>query len=182
MFPHARQVFRIKQTVERRRRDGSTTTSETVSYGVTSLTRRKAKPIDLLSLRRGHWSIENKVHWRRDVIFGEDDSQVRSGQAPRAMASLRNLTINVLHLAGADSIVSALRHCAQNLASLARLLGISAHGSQLIDDCSASRTHHREGPYSCLHLQPGQPRRERIKTHSVALHSARGSTYPSPAS
>lgn len=92
---------------------------------MTSLTRREAKPRELLKIRRGHWSIENKVHWRRDMVFGEDNSQVRSGQAPRVMASLRNLAMNVLHFAGATNIAAALRHCAQNLASVARLLGMS---------------------------------------------------------
>jgi len=38
---------------------------------------------------RGHWSIENQLHWSRDVIMNEDDSRVRSGHAPQTFAALR---------------------------------------------------------------------------------------------
>ena len=49
-------------------------------YGITSLTPTEASAKDLLTLRRGHWTIENQSHWVRDVVLGEDASQVRSGR------------------------------------------------------------------------------------------------------
>ena len=59
-------------------------------YGITSLTPEKAAAEDLLKLRWEHWSIENKRHWVRDVIFDEDASQARTGSIPPVMAALRN--------------------------------------------------------------------------------------------
>jgi predicted transposase YbfD/YdcC len=70
---------------------------ETV-YGITSLSPQRADARQLLSLTRGHWSIENRAHWVRDVTFGEDASQVRNGNLPQAMAALRNCVINLFRL------------------------------------------------------------------------------------
>ena len=58
----------------------------------------KASPQRLLALNRGHWEIENRLHWVRDVVFGEDLSQIRTGAGPRVMASLRNLAISLIRL------------------------------------------------------------------------------------
>jgi hypothetical protein len=60
-----------------------------VVYAVTSLTAAQARPARLAEWIRGHWGIE-ALHHLRDVTFAEDASQVRTGTAPRAMASLRN--------------------------------------------------------------------------------------------
>ena len=62
-------------------------------YLITSLSPEKADAQRLLSLNRGHWEIENRVHWVRDVDFAEDLSQIRTGSGPRMMATLRNLAI-----------------------------------------------------------------------------------------
>jgi predicted transposase YbfD/YdcC len=70
---------------------------ETV-YGITSLSAQRAQATQLLSLTRGHWSIENRAHWVRDVTFGEDASQVRQGSLPQMMAALRNCVINLFRL------------------------------------------------------------------------------------
>ncbi len=59
---------------------------------------------------RRHWSIENRLHWIRDVIFDEDHSQIRTGTGPAVMATLRNLAISVHRLAGATNIAAACRH------------------------------------------------------------------------
>ena len=100
MFPHARQVSRITRNVTRtaRTRNGrerirvQKQTSETV-YVITSLSAREAGPAHIAAYVRGHWAIENKVHWVRDVTFGEDASKVRAGSRPRVLATLRNLAI-----------------------------------------------------------------------------------------
>ncbi|WP_398948077.1 hypothetical protein [Streptomyces sp. BK340] len=66
----------------------------------------------LLIARRvhGHWGIENKIHHVRDTTYAEDASRVRTGTAPRAMASLRNLAIGALRLANQTNIAAGLRH------------------------------------------------------------------------
>ncbi len=61
-----------------------------------------------------HWGIENSLHWVRDVVFDEDRSQVRTGNAPRVMATLRSTAISLLRLAGWTTIAAALRHHASN--------------------------------------------------------------------
>ena len=67
-------------------------------YGLTSLPAQRASASQLLKLARGHWSIENCNHWIRDVTFGEDHSQVRTGHLPQVMAALRNCVISLLRL------------------------------------------------------------------------------------
>ncbi len=82
--------------------------TETV-YAVTDLAPHQARPDELAAWIRGHWQIENGLHWVRDVTFGEDCR--RSAQAAaQVMASLRNLAISLHRLAGATNIAKALRH------------------------------------------------------------------------
>ena len=80
-----------------------------VQYGITSLTPEHASAADLLKLRRGHSTIENKLHWIRDTVFQEDASCVRTGVLPQAMAALRNTAISVLRLTGHTKITDALQ-------------------------------------------------------------------------
>ena len=92
--------------------------------GVTSLAPERADAARLLALVRGHWHIENKSHWVRDVTFDEDRSQVRCGSIPQAMAALRTTVIGRMRWAGATHIAAACRRfAAQPWAALA-LLGI----------------------------------------------------------
>jgi predicted transposase YbfD/YdcC len=88
-----------------------------VVFGITSLTPKQASPERLLDLNRGHWSIENSLHYVRDTTFDEDRSQIRTKTAPQAMATLKNLAISILRLNSFTNIASALRHFAaqQNL-------------------------------------------------------------------
>jgi len=121
-FPYAAQVFCLKRSITDLK--DHPLRSETV-YGITSLSPAKADPARLLSLNRCHWSIENALHWVRDVTFDEDRSQVRKLSGPQVMASLRNLTISLLRMAGAENIAQALRSCAWNRSLPLRLLGIA---------------------------------------------------------
>jgi predicted transposase YbfD/YdcC len=122
-FPAAAQIARIT----RHRTDNTTGkhTTET-SYVVTSLPATAAGPARIAEFLRGHWQIENRLHWVRDVTYGEDASRVRTGQAPRVMASLRNLAISALRLAGHDNIAAGLRHTARDWRRPLQLLGIMA--------------------------------------------------------
>jgi predicted transposase YbfD/YdcC len=45
---------------------------------------------------RGHWGIENGLHWTLDVAFREDDCRVRKGHAPENLALLRHIAVNAI--------------------------------------------------------------------------------------
>jgi predicted transposase YbfD/YdcC len=109
-FPHAAQAIQIVR--RRRPLNGKKWSTETV-YAITSLTTIQARPADLAAIIRGHWLIEDRLHWVRDMDWDEDRSQVRTGNGPRVMASLRNLAITILRLTGQTSIAAALRHHAR---------------------------------------------------------------------
>ncbi|WAU78386.1 ISAs1 family transposase (plasmid) [Streptomyces sp. Qhu-G9] len=110
LFPGARQAVQIK----RRRTDRKTgkTTVKTV-YAVTSLTAEQATAAQLAELVRDHWKIE-ALHHVRDTTFAEDASQLRTGNAPRAMATWRNLAIGALRTAGVKNIAAGLRRNARD--------------------------------------------------------------------
>ncbi len=95
--------------VERTRRHKGRETVER-AYAITSLPPERAAAARLLGIWRGHWGIENRLHWVRDVVFGEDQSQVRTGSAPQLLAALRNLVTGMLRLNGVKNIAAALRH------------------------------------------------------------------------
>ena len=105
-FPHARQVIQITRdrvavaTGER---------SREVVYAICSVAFEHAHPRVIATWLREHWSIENAVHWVRDITFDEDRSTVRTGTAPQVMASLRNTALNLHRLAGSDNIAEACR-------------------------------------------------------------------------
>jgi len=111
-FPHAAQAIKL---VRRRRplRPGGRWKTVTV-YAITSLTGLDADPGLLARWIRGHWGIENRLHWVRDVTFDEDRSAVRTGHGPQVMAALRILAITALRLSGATNIAAALRHHARD--------------------------------------------------------------------
>lgn len=113
-FPHARQAIQVvRKTRPIRAGRAGTWRTETV-YAITDLAPHQARPNELAGWIRGHWQIENGLHWVRDVTFGEDLSQVRTGAAPQVMATLRNLAISLHRLTGATNIAKALRHHARD--------------------------------------------------------------------
>ena len=84
---------------------------------ITSLDAHQATPAQLAAWIRGHWQIE-ALHHIRDVTYREDHSQVRTGSGPQVMATIRNLAIAIIKLAGAASIAAATRHYARNATRL----------------------------------------------------------------
>ena len=80
-----------------------------MTYFITSLTPEQADAATLLRIQRGHWQIENGLHYVRDVSFDEDHSTVRSGAAPQTLAACRNLAIALLRRSGLSSIAAGLR-------------------------------------------------------------------------
>ena len=121
-FPYVRQVARIER--RRVRLTDNTEQHETV-FCLTSLSPEKADAARLLQLNRDHWSIENRLHYVRDRTFDEDRSQVRKRAAPHMMASLRNLAIGLLRLAGATTnIAAATRFFMRHTERAMELLGV----------------------------------------------------------
>jgi predicted transposase YbfD/YdcC len=106
-FEGAAQVAQLRRTVTK---NGKKTVE--VVYLITS--DRDAGPATLAAWVRGHWEIENRLHWVRDVTYQEDKSLVRTGNAPRVMAALRSLAISLLRLDGQTNIAAANRHHARD--------------------------------------------------------------------
>jgi hypothetical protein len=84
-------------------------------YGLTSLKTDQLDLTTLLQRWQGHWGIENRLHWVKDVVLHEDASRVRTGQAPLILATLRNTVVSLLRAVGFDSITQGLRHFVLNL-------------------------------------------------------------------
>ena len=103
-WPEIAQVARLTRTVV-----ASQGTTQEVVYLITTLPPAQACPACLLRLVRHHWHIENGLHRVRDVTFTEDQSRLRTGNAPQVLATLRNLALTLLHRAGASAIAAARR-------------------------------------------------------------------------
>ena len=121
LWPGLEQVFAIEREVTHQKSGKS---SQEVVYGCTSLTKQRASAAMLLKLVRGHWTIENKSHWVRDVTFDEDRSQVREGNIPQVMAALRNTVIGLMRKAGESNIAAACRRFAAQPRAALALIGI----------------------------------------------------------
>lgn len=117
-WPGVKQVCRLHRKTLRQ---GIWTTE--VQYAVTSVARDRGDASTLLTWWRGHWGIENKLHWVRDETFGEDRSRVRSGSAPQVLAGMRNLAINWLRSRKIVNIAAALRANGWNPQPLFAMLG-----------------------------------------------------------
>jgi DDE family transposase len=117
---HAAQAFLVERYIT----DITTGKLSAVAVlGITSLIAHTT-PTQLAALVRGHQQIENRLHYVRDLTYGEDASRVRTGTAPRVMASLRNLAISALRQDGHTNIAAALRHTARDSTRPLTLLGI----------------------------------------------------------
>jgi hypothetical protein len=123
-WPGLGQVCRIVREVEyvSGTRRGETTRQE--AFALTSLPPAQADPTRLLRLWRGHWQIENGLHWVRDVTLSEDACQIRAGHAPANFAACRNTCLGLLRCAGHANMAAALRHHAQYPRKALALLGI----------------------------------------------------------
>ena len=110
-FPHAALAPQI--TRRQRPLSGGRCSVET-THAITDLTAEHTNPAQLADAQRAHWGIENRLHWVRDVTFAEDLSQIRTGNGPAVMATLRNLAISLHRRAGATNIAAACRHVSRH--------------------------------------------------------------------
>ena len=120
-FPYATQFARVERLFtdlhgEKPKKD--------IQFYITSLSAEEADSQALLEIIRGQWSIENSLHWVRDVIFDEDRSQIRIGSEPRVFASIRNLAISLLNLHGLKNIASTIRKFGWNRELVLSLIGV----------------------------------------------------------
>jgi len=123
-WPYLGQVCRVERQVTHKGQ-----TRQEVAYAVSSLTPAQAGPRRLLRLWRGHWEIENRLHWVRDVTFDEDRSQVRTGAGPQVLAALRNTAIAVVRRAGYANVAHGLRHFGAHPGQAFTALGLGpVHG------------------------------------------------------
>ncbi len=118
-WPGVAQVGQVERVVKQ---DGETSTE--IRYFITSVPREQADAGQLLKWARGHWSIENRSHYVRDVTLGEDGSRIRKGSGPQVMAALRNATIGFLRSTGAANIAETIRRNASQVGQLFAKLGI----------------------------------------------------------
>ena len=104
-FPYIKQICSV--TRDWSKLDGTDKKSET-RYLITSV--GKASADELLRASIDHWSIENSSHYVRDETFGEDRSRIRTGHGPQIMATMRNLSIGIIRIAGGVNVAAGIRY------------------------------------------------------------------------
>ena len=105
-WPFVQQVFKIERcfTYANTNKEHRET-----QYGLTSLAAQEADPKRMLHLVRSAWGIENGLHYRRDVTFHEDKTRMTNKAVARAMATINNLVIALLHHQGFTNHAQARR-------------------------------------------------------------------------
>ncbi len=123
-WPRLGQVCRIHREVEYVSGTQAGTTRQEWAYALTSLLPVQADAARLQQLWRGHWQIENGLHYVRDVTLGEDACQVRTAWAPANLAACRNTALNLLRQRGVTNVAAALRRHAMYPRQALALMGI----------------------------------------------------------
>ena len=121
-FPHAAQAIRVTRRI--RPLSGTKKWRTFTIYAVTSLTASQAATAQLAAWIRGHWQIE-AIHHIRDVSYGEDASQARTGSGPQVMATLRNIAIGIFKIGGVTNIAAACRYHARDATRTLTTLGLT---------------------------------------------------------
>ena len=121
-WPGLAQVYRLERQFQWRRNGRSYRTSCAVEFGVTSLTRKAASPVQLLHLRRAHWGIETGLHYRRDFTLKEDAMRMTVGNTGKVMASINNLVLALIRQANFQNAPQARRWFAAHTAQAFALL------------------------------------------------------------
>ena len=103
-WPDVGQVFELERV-----RVSKGAAGVDVVYGVSGLSPQQAGAARMLELVRGHWGVENGLHWVRDVTLGGDACRVRTGSSPQVLAALRNAAVHLLEGVEAASKAAATR-------------------------------------------------------------------------
>jgi predicted transposase YbfD/YdcC len=113
------QIFMIRRTIKKKREE-----RVQIFYGITNLSRKKVDAQRLLELNQKHWSVENCLYYRRDVMLGEDASQIRMKGAPETLAVINSEILALMDYLGVKNVPSMMRHFdAQCREALQLLLG-----------------------------------------------------------
>ena len=123
-FEDARQALLIERYTTYKKKGKRHTRCEAVLY-ITSLGTDETTPEDLLAHVRGHWRVEH-THWLRDVIWKEDKSLIRTGNAPQVWSALANLVITLFRIHGVTSYTAETRRCAQDPRRALQILDLTA--------------------------------------------------------
>jgi predicted transposase YbfD/YdcC len=118
-WPYLEQAFVLRRTRTACRTQHR---SEETVYGITSLGPLENGPERLLALTRGHWGIENGLHYRRDVTFREDRCRMKSHTAAQALAVFNNLAIGLIRHAGWENAAAARRFYGAHLETALSLI------------------------------------------------------------
>jgi len=111
-FPHVRQAFVIeRESIEKK----SGQYSHDIAYGITSRTPQQADAQRVLSINRGHWTIENSCHYILDWNFDEDRSRIRTGYGPENISRLRRFAIGAIKAKGVRSVAQKMRELTCNV-------------------------------------------------------------------
>ncbi len=119
-WPGLEQVFEIRRCWQ-----SKGVWKEAVRYGVTSLPALNAIPERVLTMKRGHWTIENCLHYVKDVTLGEDKSTVHVDNGPKIMAALRNTALSLLRRAGFSTIAARMRYNSTHPHAALQVLSLS---------------------------------------------------------
>jgi predicted transposase YbfD/YdcC len=111
-FAGAAQAVLIERYTTYKNKGQWLTRAEAVLY-ITSPGAEETAPEDLLAHVRGHWRVEH-AHWLRDVIWKEDKSLIRTGNAPQIWSALTNLVITLFRLHGVTRYTAETRRIAQD--------------------------------------------------------------------
>jgi predicted transposase YbfD/YdcC len=98
-----------------------------VSYAITSVAVARGGATELEALWRGHWTIENRLHYVRDVSLGEDAGHAAQGATAHALASLRNALLYLFRRAGWRSVPDALAHYGASVVRALTLIGLKVN-------------------------------------------------------
>lgn len=123
-FEGAAQAILIERYTTHKKKGQWRTSCEAVLY-ITSLGADETTPEDLLAHVRGHWRVEH-AHWLRDVIWKEDKSLIRTGNAPQVWSALTNLVITLFRMHGVTSYTAETRRCAQDPRRALQFLDLTA--------------------------------------------------------
>jgi predicted transposase YbfD/YdcC len=111
-FPYVGQAFLIdRQSIEKK----SGKSSHEIAYGITSRTPEQANPHRVLTINRGHWSIENSCHYIIDWNYDEDRSRIRTGHGPENITRLRRFAIGLIKSKNVRSVAQKMRELTRNV-------------------------------------------------------------------
>jgi predicted transposase YbfD/YdcC len=121
-WPGLKSVCKVTRETWGRKGPDSYQTEE--AYLISSLSADRFPPETFLAINRGHWGIENRVHYVRDVTMGEDASTVCMGSAPQVLAALRNAALTLVRSAGWSNVAAGFRHFGIKVNEALRFVGI----------------------------------------------------------